>query len=711
MTGDTMTILEQLTLGLRRKLRPVLQSESSECGLACLCMIADWHGFHSDLASMRNRFQVSQKGMHLQGLMQSAQRLGLHTRALKLDLADLRNLRLPCILHWEFNHFVILEGLSGDKVRIIDPAIGRRELKIEQFSHSFTGVALELWPAPEFRNGEEKQRVRLRDLVGQVHGMGSALIQVIMLALALEIFVLVNPLFLQWVIDHVVVSADYDLLAIMALGFAFLTLVQHLIGAARSWVLLFIGAQLNLQWRANVLSHLLRLPVHFFEKRHIGDLVSRTGAVDVMQRTLTSSFIEALLDGVMVLVIVAMMMLYSPLLSAVALGYMALYALLRWSSYHALRSANEEHIVHSARQNSHFLETLRGIKAIKLFQRQHERNNAWQGLLTNQINADLRGQKYMLMFRVANSALFGLAGIAIIWLGAKLVLAGNFSVGAFMAFHAYKVQFNGRTVSLIDKLFELHMLQLQGERLADIVLSKAEDEDQHSLPHAKTAEGGGAPTTSPMIEVKNLRYRYSEQEPWVLDGLNASIRPGESLAITGPSGCGKSTFFNLLLGVLPATEGEILIDGKPLHKYGLSAFRQQVACVMQDDSLFAGSLAENICFFDPQPDLDWAQECARMASIHEDISAMPMGYNTLVGDMGTVLSGGQKQRVLLARALYRRPRVLFLDEATSHLDPAREQQVNAALKQLSITRISIAHRTETIQSADRILAMDQYKTR
>jgi len=341
---------------------------------------------------------------------------------------------------------------------------------------------------------------------------------------------------------------------------------------------------------------------------------------------------------------------------------------------------------------------VRGVKAIKLFQHQNDRRSRWLALLVNEINADLRVQKWALFFRTFNGLLFGLSSIAILWLGARLVLDGQFTVGALLAFIVYKTLFDKRVAALLDKFVEVKMLRLQGERLADIVREAPEPIDE--MPR-----GDGAVTRSPAIEVRNLRFRYSPQEPYVLDDISLRIEPGESVAITGPSGGGKTTLINILLGILTPTEGEVLVDGVPVRGMGAAALRRMAGTVLQDDVLFAGSIGENISFFDPQYDPDRARKCAEIAAIHDDICAMPMDYNTLVGDMGTVLSGGQKQRVLLARALYKQPAMLFLDEATSHLDITRERVVNLAIAKLDMTRVIVAHRPDTIAAAGREIAL------
>lgn len=692
-----MQLLSDLHFGLKTRLPVILQIQATECGLACLGMLASFHGYRADLAGLRQRFQISLKGATLAHLIRIAHQLNLGTRPLKLELTDLGRLKLPCILHWEFNHFVVLKEVGNNSITIHDPAFGVRKLSHSAASAAFTGVALEVWPNANFKQQDIRQAIKLRSLTGRIRGLSRSFGQILMLALSLEVFALVSPFFLQWVIDNVIVSGDRDLLSTLAIGFGLLMLMQQAVSAIRSWVILYMGTTLNIQWRANVFAHLLGLPMQYFEKRHLGDVVSRFSTIDQIQHTLTTSFLEAILDGVMAIVTLTMMFIYSPLLGWIAVGAMTLYALSRWGWYAPLRAATEEQIIHAAKQQSHFFETVRGVKAIKLFQRQDERRSTWLTLLVDQINADVRTQKLQLFYRLLNGVLFGAENVIIIWLGAKMVLDGNFSVGVLMAFNAYKGQFDSRVSSLVDKILEIKMLQVQGERLADIVLSEPED--------LMGSHQTNADDIAPAIEVRGLRCRYSEQEPYVLDGVDFKITAGESVAIVGPSGCGKTTLMNVLLGILPSSEGDVLIGDVNLKQLGLSTLRQMVGTVLQDDVLFAGSIADNISFFDPHADQQWIVDCAAMAAVAQEITAMPMGYNTLVGDMGTVLSGGQKQRVLLARALYKRPKILFLDEATSHLDIAKEYEVNAAVKALNMTRIIIAHRPETIATASRVIVL------
>lgn len=690
-------ILSQLAFWNSRRLPVLLQTEAAECGLACLAMVASYWGHQIDIPSMRRRFSVSMKGVNLKGLMAMASSLSLQTRPLKLDLQHLVELKLPCVLHWDLNHFVVLKSVSAKHAVVHDPAVGERRLPIEEFAKHFTGIALELTPTAQFEAREERQQFSLFSLMGRVVGMRRGLLQLLALGLALQVCALVAPFYMQWIVDEALLAADRDLITVLGCGFLLLVLLQTAIGAVRSWVTTVLATSLNLQWLGNAFSHLLRLPLPYFEKRHTGDIVSRFGSIQRMQTSLTTQFVEGVIDGVLVLGTLVMMLLYSTTLAAVACGAVVLYALLRWAMFRPLRDANSEQIIHAAKQQSHFMETVRGMQSIRLFGRSDERRSGWMNSLTDEFNAQLRISKLVVSYQTANTLLFSGERVIVIWLAALAVLNNEFSVGMLFAFISYKDQFSQRMASLIDKVFELRMIRLHGERLADIVLTEAERDEE-------VAEIESIHIT-PSLEIRNLSFRYSDSEPDVIRELNLSIPAGQCVAITGPSGCGKTTLLKLLLGLLTPTGGEIRIGGVPLGSLGMTNYRDMLGTVMQDDTLFAGSISDNIAFFDPTIDMQRVYQCAELAAIGSEIAAMPMAFNTLVGDIGTGLSGGQKQRILLARALYRRPKILVLDEATSHLDVWNEQAVNQAIQKIPLTRIIVAHRPETIQMAERVIVL------
>jgi ATP-binding cassette subfamily B protein RaxB len=648
--------------------------------------------------TLRRRFAVSLQGATLAGLMQFAARLGLATRAVRVELPALRALRTPCVLHWNFTHFVVLRKVTRRGLTIHDPSRGLKRVPAAEVAESFTGVALELWPNAQFAARAPVPAVRLRDITGRIDGLGRSLAQILVLAATLEAFALANPLLIQWVVDHALVVASGELLALLGLGFGLLVLFEQATAALRAFVILHLETTMNVQWHGNVFAHLLRLPLPYFEKRHLGDLVSRFRSIDAIQRTVTTAFIEAVVDGAMSLFLLAVMLCYSPPLAAVCVAGTALYCAARWLAHAPLRDARHEQIAAAASQDSHFIETLRGVRAIKLFQRGDERRGAWLTLLVEQVNAGVRAARLGVALRTASGLMFGLENVLVVYLGASLVLEGALSAGMLLALIAYKRQFTARVSTLVDKAAEVRLLRLHCERLADIVLTEPEEDGAAAGRLLHAASGPVAPA----IAVRGLRYRYAEQEPYVLDGVDLDVLRGECVAIVGPSGCGKSTLLHLLLGLLTPTAGEIAIDGVPQRRLG-SLRDRGVASVLQNDTLFAGSIADNISFFAAAPDQQRIEACAHIAAIHDDVATLPMAYNTLVGFMGTTLSAGQQQRVLLARALYARPSILILDEATSHLDPQRESLIGLCLARLKMTRIIVAHRPETVAAADRVV--------
>jgi ATP-binding cassette subfamily B protein RaxB len=684
----------------RKKMEAILQSEVAECGLACLAMILSHYGHRVDVVSLRARFGLTSRGTTLEQLLNFAERLSLVGRPLRLEMDELQKLRTPCILHWRMNHFVVLVRADAKGIEIHDPAIGARRLTFAEIDNCFTGIAVELVPGVAFAPVDERRKVRISALLGKVHGLWRSLAIVFVMALSLEILALLAPMLQQWSTDEALTSNDHDLLNVLACAGLLLMAAQAAISQARGWTLMYLSTNLGLQWSASIFSHLLRLPVDWFEKRHLGDVVSRFGAASTIQHKLTTGYIAAVLDGMMALATLVMMFLYSSMLSAVVLVSVIAYALLRALAYRPFREASVEGMILAAQEQSCFLETIRAIQPIKLAGRELDRRTRWLNFLAESINRSIRTQKISLVFGNLQLALTGIVSALLFRIGAGMVMDGNgsFTIGMLIAFISYSSQFGVRMGNLIDNAIEWRTLSIHCERLADIVLEEAEPErDDSSLLN----------TIAPRLELANVGFRYGDSEPWVLRHVNLTIEPGEFVALVGPSGGGKSTLVKLILGILKPTEGEIRYGGTPLDQIGTRAYRKVLSAVMQDDQLLSGSLRENISFFDPQPDQRRIEDCARQAAVHNDIIAMPMGYNTLVGDMGSSLSGGQKQRVLLARALYKQPRLLVLDEATSHLDIVTERTVNNAVSSLDITRVIVAHRPETIASALRIVTLSR----
>lgn len=685
--------LELLKFSGGHRLPVILQTEIAECGLACLAMVASFHGHDIDLNTLRRQYPISLRGTTLHTLMQTADKMDFACRPLRLELDQMDQLRTPTILHWDMNHFVVLKSVSKKYVVIHDPAQGVRKLSIAEVSKHFTGVALELTPTPKFTPKDEVRKIPLWMFWERIVGLKRAMIQVFLLSVALQLFSLLSPQYMQFVVDDVLTSYDVNFLKVLALGFLLLMVIEVGTTTLRSILLMSFSSMLSIQMATNLFRHLIRLPLPYFEKRHIGDIVSRFGSLGQIEKLLTTGLIQAIVDGMMAIATLIMLFIYSPFLACLALIALFFYGIIRFLWYRPLKGLTEETIIAGAKENTNFMETIRATQSIKIFGKENQRQMLWQNRNAEKINSGIRMQKLSIAFKSINSLLFGIENIIVIYFAAKFVLANQFTVGMLYAYMSYKSQFIGKAVALIENFIDLKMLGLYLERLGDIALETPEDQEGTLLE---------APDLKGSVRLENISFRYSENEPYILNNINLTINAGESIALVGPSGCGKTTLMKVMMGLFAPEKGKVFIDDIELTRLGLSNFRSQVAAVMQNDQLLSGSISENISFFDPNLDQQQIEKCAQMAVIAHDIAAMPMGYNTLIGDMGMTLSGGQKQRVVLARALYKQPKILFMDEATSHLDVALEQAVNAAIKHLKVTRIIIAHRPETIRSADRI---------
>lgn len=681
-----------------------LQSTNTECGLACLGYVASHHGAEFEMSELRSRFVVSMRGTALVDLIRIGNDLGFSCRPLRLELKELKELATPCILHWRFDHFVVLKKVKNDHIYIHDPAKGERIINLNEVSQNFTGVALELTPTPAFEFVEPRKNIPVSRVVGKVSGLAKSLTQLGVLAIALQMFALLTPVIMQWVVDSAIVTGDRDFLLVLGIAFALVSIVKIILEATRGWLGIVMSTQFQLQWAGRLIGHLLRLPMKWFEVRHTGDIVSRFQSMQSIQQTITGKLLEVILDGFFGIIVLVVMLLYSAKLTLFVAGALFVYLLIRVVPHGIFHRINDEALVHEAKAQSHFLESIRAVHTTKLAGLEDQRRARWLNLFVAGINKRLSAQKMTLGFSMGYGLVASAEALAVLGIGASMVMDNTFTVGMLMAFMSYKDDFSGRMQRLIDNLMSMRMMRLHVERLSDIVLT--EQEKLGPPVFEGNTKSNNELKASPKIELENVSFRYGEGSPWILHNLSFTVLPGESVAIVGPSGCGKSTLVKLLLGLMEPTEGKVKINGVALPQYGISKWRNQVGAVMQHDQLFSGSLMDNIAAFDSHIDMDRLAKCSQLAAIENEILATPMGFSTNVGDMGSSLSGGQLQRVLIARALYKQPNVLVMDEATSHLDVTNEKLVNQSIESLSITRITIAHRPETIAMASRVICLD-----
>ncbi|OJY08906.1 MAG: hypothetical protein BGO90_14715 [Legionella sp. 40-6] len=692
MNGSSLNLLKNK----RNKLPIIKQVQHSECGHACVAMVSNYHGHSIDLFALREIDEPSINGSTMLDIVKLLEKLKFNTRALRLDVTELKYVQCPAVLHWNLNHFVVLKSINNKGAIIHDPAVGRRKISLNELSKSFTGIVLEIEKSVDFSVINAKQKFGILDLFKSIQGLKNNLIVLLFLSLTIEVLILINPLFLQYITDNVTNTNSLNNLYAIAFGFIILTLCHTFTEYMRSNFVVFLTNSMSEYFSSGVMNHLLRIPFEYFERRHKGDILSRFHAIHEIQSKITTDSINTLLDGIVIILAITIMSFYNIQLTGIILSALTLFLGLRIFSYRHHKNQTELSVGEHANVSSKFLEILHSIMPIKLYSKEKAMYRDWKNYFIRAMNADIRIARANILYSTANIFLFNIEHILVVTVGAMLVIHNQFSVGMLVAFLAYRQTLVNKSTSFIHKLFDYKLVSVQLERISDILLQPVEiEEPRYSID--KEILGS--------IKVQNLEYRYSGNRELILSHIDFYINQGEKVAITGPSGTGKTTLLKLMLGLISPTNGKILIDDVFLEAWDAKKYRDACASVMQDDTLISGSILDNITFMDTKIDIDRVYEVSKIAQIHDDILNMPMHYETLIGDMGSSLSGGQKQRILIARALYKNPKILFLDEATSHLDVNAEIKINNALKKLNITQIIIAHREESIKMADRIIEL------
>jgi ATP-binding cassette subfamily B protein RaxB len=662
-------------------------------------MIVESFGRRCDVRVLREISSISARGTTLKRLIEAAHDVGITCRPMRIELEYVPELNLPCILHWGLLHYVVLVDVRHNSCIVHDPAVGRQEISAKEFSRLFTGIAIECEPSAEWRELPTPKRLSWRAFINFVSGASRHLGLVFCLAAMLEVLQIVAPFYLQFTVDWIVGEHRTSLRDGLALAFLAVALLQGLFIAARSFAFIHLGTRIYLTWIRGLFEHILKLPLPFFERRYLGDLASRFEGISQIQRTLTTNFLASVLDGLMSIGFLTMMFVFNARLASVTVIAIGGAVLIRYRMVEAYRTALREYENSHAMQQSYLLETVRAVQSIKQFCAEGVRAARWSKLVERGYRRQMRAEKILVLFQASNSWLFGCERVFVIWYATGLVMHRQMSLGMLFGYILYREMLVNRASALLDRYLEARSAEIHLDRLGDIVFEEPEPARSERAPAIVQL-----PTER--LEARDVWFRFSDDDPWILQGVSVAIDGRETLAITGTSGCGKSTLLKLLQGLLTPTRGSITFNGVPLAD-APRTYRGVVAAVNQDDDLFIGTIAENISFFDAPLDIPRVQLVSRQASIASDIEQMPMQYNTLVTDTGLSFSGGQKQRLLLARALYKQAKVLFLDEATSQLDIETERCILDTIKQVSAMRIVVAHRPETVAACSRVLRLEK----
>ncbi len=696
----------------KRKRVPVLQQISMvECGAACLAMLLSYYGRETTISEVREQCGVGRDGLTALSIVKAARKYGMRVRALSLPNSDLRDsdlqdsdfryVPLPAIVHWEFNHFVVVERWSPRYVDIIDPGLGRRHLTAKEFDDCFTGVVITMEPGPQFARGARKSQLTLGTYaLDYVKQAPSAIIQVLGISLLLQLLGLVFPLLSAVAIDQLIPGKLVNALQLFGIGMIMLVIAQVVSRTLRAFILLYVQCRVDINLMFNFLEHLFSLPQRFFLQRSTGDILARVSSNSVIRETVSNQLFSTVLDGSFVLIYFFILLSQSPLFAIVVISIGALQAVLLLGTSKPLKDLNRRELAAIGKSQGYITEILAGIRTLKSAGAEYRALERWSNMFFEQMNISVRRAYITMLIDTAMSALSIAAPLTLLWLGTLEVINGSMQVGTMIALNALGSSILGPLSSLIVSTRQVQLVQSHMERLADVIEAESEQEVQTT---------SQPPTLSGHITLQNVSFQYDPQSPTVLHNINVDIKPGQKIAIVGRTGSGKSTFGSLLLGLYTPTKGEILYDGIPLHTLNYQAVRAQFGVVMQEADIFSGSVRENITLNDPGLGMEQVIHAAQIAAIHDDIMQMPMEYETMVSEGGNALSGGQRQRLAIARAVANAPAIILLDEATSSLDVMTERAVEQSLSQLECTQIIIAHRLSTIRNADVILVLNEGK--
>ncbi len=678
------------------------QHSASDCGAACLVMVSRYWGKQVSVNRLRDIANVDRNGASLNGLVAAAESIGFSTRPVKATLEGLAKQDLPAIVHWEGNHYIVVYEITRKQVIVSDPAIGQLTLNRQEFASKWTGYTLLLKPTLRFQATQEHQTSfwQFFELV-KPHWL--VLAEVFIASIFIQIFGLITPIFTQIILDRVVVQRSELTLMAMGLGLVIFGVFRVAITGLRTYLLDHTANKVDLALIAGFIRHTLRLPLEFFETRYVGDIISRVQENKKIQKFLSGESLAILLDLLTIFIYVGVMFIYSWKMALLSLVIVPPFFLLAVIATPFLQKISREIFNAFAKESSYLIELLTGIRTVKSTATEQTVRWNWEDLLSQEIKKSFSGQVISNQLQIVSNLIETLATTLLLWFGAYLVIHNQLTIGQLVAFNLLFIRIISPFQRLTILWNELQEVNIAVERINDVLEAKPEEDLQNQSRQF-------LPTIQGHICFEKATFRYHpESEINILENLSFEIFPGQMVALVGRSGSGKTTIAKLLLGLYFPTHGKILIDGYDITTLSLSSLRQQVGVVDQDTFLFGGTIRENISLGYPGISLEKIIEVAQLAGAHEFIQPLPMGYETDIGEGGGMLSGGQRQRLAIARALLGNPKLLILDEATSHLDAESERIIQTNLNQIlqNRTTLVIAHRLSTIRQADLILVLDK----
>lgn len=679
--------------------RIVQQSAGAECGLACAAMVLQANGIQAELQQIRQTHDTSLRGSSFRDLLALLGDYGLSARPMRVEIERLGNIRLPCILHWSFDHFVVLERVRSDGFAIIDPACGRRRLDPAEMDEKFTGIVIEATgPATPAVAIDPDARLRLSDLLPPLRTLAPIFAIIVVVTALLNAGALVLPLFVKVAIDRLIGERPGRLFWAIGAAFMALAFLQGANRWARGLGLVRLRRALSAHMARLVFGQLIWLNGSVVERRSAGTITSNFRSIFALSDTLGEDVLSALIDSVATIAVVGILFYYDRLIGAAALISIAAYAGWTMAGNRGAKMRMGQVLAHESREGGFFVETINRLQAIRLFQAERWRTASFATIHERLEDARDDYARWLNGGRSVGEALLQSAWVMVVALATWRVSMGTMTIGLFSGIVIWLGLATSRARDAVTRVAQLDWLESHVDRLADVLLSQSDRVASDLRLPAQPVS---------VIGCEGLSVRYAAGLPWVLREVTLEVRRGEWVSVVGASGQGKSTLVKTLTGLLVPEEGALRLDGETVPWTSVGRLRRDIGAVMQNDGLFGGSIRDNITLFDETPDIALMERCAALAEMAEDIARMPMRYDSIVGEQGAGLSAGQGQRLMLARALYKRPAFLILDEFTANIDEGSEARIIANIRALDVGVIAIAHRAQVIEAADRVYVLDQ----
>ncbi|MBI4781886.1 MAG: peptidase domain-containing ABC transporter [Oscillatoriophycideae cyanobacterium NC_groundwater_1537_Pr4_S-0.65um_50_18] len=678
------------------------QQSAADCGTACLVMIGQYWGKRLNVNRLRDTTNADRNGASLRNLAAAAESIGFSTRPVKASINKLAEQPMPAIAHWEGKHYIVVYEITSKQVVVADPAIGQQTLSHAQFKAGWAGYALLLQPTAFFKETPEI-RQPLWQFLALVKPHWLVLLEVFIASIFIQVFGLITPLFTQLLLDRVVVQRSTLTLNAIGIGLLIFGLFRVTMTGLRQYLLDHTASRIDLALIVGFIKHTFRLPLGFFESRYVGDIISRVQENHKIQRFLTGEALSIMLDLLTVFIYVGLMLWYSWKMALLTLVIVPPFVLLALIATPFLQRVSRKIFNANATESSYLIQALTGIHTVKGMAIEHTVGWHWEELFSKSIKTTFSGQVVSNLLQIFSATLETLITTVLLWFGAWQVIQNELTIGQLVAFNMLL----GNVINPFRRLTilwnQLQEVLIAVERIQDVIDTEPEENEQHQPRQFLSGLQGH-------IRFDQVTFRYhADSAVNTLENTSFTVCPGQMVALVGRSGSGKTTISKLILGLYPPTEGKILIDGYDVTSLSLRSLRQQIGVVDQDTFLFGGTIRENISVSHPNATLEDVMAASKQAGAHAFIEALPMGYETQIGEGGGLLSGGQRQRISIARALLGNPRLLILDEATSHLDAESERIIQTNLKTLLQGRTSlvIAHRLSTVRHADLILVLDR----